>query len=47
MANKNDIVVITGKGHERYQERNGVKYPLDERAVIKEVTDKMAEHKKK
>lgn len=47
MANKNDIIVITGKGHERYQERNGVKYPLDERAVIKEVTDKMAEHKKK
>lgn len=47
MATKNDIVVITGKGHEKYQDRNGVKYPLDEKAIIKEVTDKMAEQMKK
>ncbi len=47
MATKNDIVVITGKGHEKYQDRNGVKYPLDENAIIKRITDEMAEQMKK
>lgn len=32
-----DIIVLAGKGHEDYQEVNGVKYPLDERDVIAEV----------
>lgn len=32
-----DIIVLAGKGHEDYQEINGVKYPLDERDVISEV----------
>lgn len=32
-----DIIVLAGKGHEDYQEINGVKYPLDERDVIAEV----------
>ena len=29
MANKKDIVILAGKGHEPYQEINKVKYPFD------------------
>lgn len=32
-----DIIILAGKGHEDYQEINGIKYPLDERNVIAEV----------
>ncbi len=32
-----DIIVLAGKGHEDYQEIKGVKYPFDERVVIKEL----------
>jgi len=35
MANKNDIIVLAGKGHETYQEIQGEKIPYDEREVIK------------
>jgi UDP-N-acetylmuramoyl-L-alanyl-D-glutamate--2,6-diaminopimelate ligase len=38
MANKNDIIVLAGKGHETYQEINGEKFPYDEREVIKKIT---------
>ena len=34
MAEKNDIVLLAGKGHETYQIINGVKYHLDEREEI-------------
>ena len=37
MANKNDIVVLAGKGHETYQEINGEKHPFDEREIIKKL----------
>jgi len=37
MANKNDIIVLAGKGHETYQEINGKKHPYDERKIIKEI----------
>ena len=37
MANKNDIIVLAGKGHETYQEINGEKRPYDERKIIKEI----------
>ena len=37
MANKNDIIVLAGKGHEPYQEINGTKYPFDERIIVKEI----------
>lgn len=36
-ARSGDIVVLAGKGHEDYQEINGVKYPFDERVVIQEI----------
>jgi len=34
-----DIVVLAGKGHEDYQEIKGVKYPMDERVLIKEILE--------
>ena len=37
MANKLDIVVLAGKGHEPYQEINNKKYPFDEREIVKEI----------
>lgn len=36
-----DIIVLAGKGHEDYQEIKGVKYPMDERVLIKEVLEEM------
>lgn len=37
MANKGDIILIAGKGHETYQEIKGVKYPFDDREVVQEM----------
>ncbi len=36
-AQPGDIIVLAGKGHEDYQEIEGVKYPFDERKVIAEI----------
>jgi UDP-N-acetylmuramoyl-L-alanyl-D-glutamate--2,6-diaminopimelate ligase len=36
-AKKGDVVVLAGKGHEDYQEIKGVKYPMDERVLIREI----------
>lgn len=33
-ANKNDIILIAGKGHENYQEINGIKHHFDDREVL-------------
>ncbi|OGC08532.1 UDP-N-acetylmuramoyl-L-alanyl-D-glutamate--2,6-diaminopimelate ligase [candidate division WOR-1 bacterium RIFOXYD2_FULL_36_8] len=35
LANKGDIVVIAGRGHEKYQDFNGEKVYLDDREVVK------------
>ena len=32
-----DIIVLAGKGHEDYQEIEGVKYPMDERELIRDI----------
>ena len=34
---KGDIIVLAGKGHEDYQEIKGVKYPMDERELIRQI----------
>lgn len=36
-----DIIVLAGKGHEDYQEIKGVKYPMDERDLIKDILSEM------
>ena len=41
MAGKKDIVILAGKGHEPYQEIDKVKYPFDERIIVKEILEKM------
>ena len=41
MANKNDIVVLAGKGHETYQEINHEKHHYDEREIISQIIDEM------
>jgi len=37
MMSKKDIVILAGKGHETYQEINGVKNEFDERIIVKEI----------
>ncbi len=34
-----DVLLVAGKGHETYQEIQGVKHPFDDRAVIKKIFD--------
>jgi len=36
-ANPSDILLIAGKGHEKYQEIKGVKYDFDDRKVVEEI----------
>jgi UDP-N-acetylmuramoyl-L-alanyl-D-glutamate--2,6-diaminopimelate ligase len=36
IAEKGDIILLAGKGHETYQEINGVKYDFDDRKVLEE-----------
>lgn len=40
-AGEGDIIVLAGKGHEDYQEIEGVKRPFDERVVIREILEEM------
>jgi len=37
MAKPFDILLVAGKGHEKYQEIKGVKYPFDDKEVLKEM----------
>lgn len=41
IAKPGDIIVIPGLGHDLYLERNGIKYPYDERKIITELIDDM------
>lgn len=36
MAAAGDIILVAGKGHEKYQEIKGVKHPFDDKNVLKE-----------
>ncbi len=47
MANKRDLILLAGKGHEPYQEINGEKHPFDERVIVREIIDEIEKGKKK
>ncbi|MBR5291904.1 MAG: UDP-N-acetylmuramoyl-L-alanyl-D-glutamate--2,6-diaminopimelate ligase [Clostridia bacterium] len=36
-ANKNDVIILAGKGHENYQEINGGKQHFDEKEIVAEI----------
>lgn len=42
LANNDDIILVAGKGHEKYQEINGVKYPFDDMKITVELFDKLS-----
>ena len=37
LAQPGDIVLVAGKGHEKYQEIKGVKYPFDDKQLLREI----------
>lgn len=37
LAQEGDIILIAGKGHEKYQEIKGVKYPFDDKKILEEM----------
>ncbi|MBR6535642.1 MAG: UDP-N-acetylmuramoyl-L-alanyl-D-glutamate--2,6-diaminopimelate ligase [Lachnospiraceae bacterium] len=45
-AQDEDVIVLAGKGHEDYQEIKGVKYPMDERVLIREILSEMTPEEK-
>src|SRR5690606_17011966 len=41
LAMPNDIILIAGKGHETYQEIQGVKHPFDDMQIVKELLEQL------
>ena len=41
LANPNDIILIAGKGHETYQEIQGVRHDFDDMKIVKEILDQL------
>ena len=41
LAQPNDIILIAGKGHETYQEINGVRHHFDDMEIVKEILDQL------
>ena len=37
LAEKDDIILVAGKGHEDYQEINGERFPFDDKEILKEM----------
>ena len=37
MAQKGDVILIAGKGHEDYQEIKGVKHHFDDKEVVRDI----------
>ena len=36
LAQKGDLILVAGKGHEKYQEIQGLKHPFDDKEILKE-----------
>jgi UDP-N-acetylmuramoyl-L-alanyl-D-glutamate--2,6-diaminopimelate ligase len=41
LAQPNDIILIAGKGHETYQEGNGVRHDFDDMKTVKEILEQL------
>jgi UDP-N-acetylmuramoyl-L-alanyl-D-glutamate--2,6-diaminopimelate ligase len=37
LATQGDIILVAGKGHEKYQDIKGVKYPFDDKEILREI----------
>ena len=46
-ARQGDILLIAGKGHENYQEIQGVRYPMDDRELVRKAVRMMAQKRQK
>jgi UDP-N-acetylmuramoyl-L-alanyl-D-glutamate--2,6-diaminopimelate ligase len=38
IAEANDVIVLAGKGHETYQVRGAIKFPFDEKIIVRELS---------
>lgn len=45
IANNSDVIIIPGKGHQHYEEIEGVKIPFNEREIIEEYANRKKENK--
>lgn len=43
MARRGDILLIAGKGHENYQEIQGIRYPMDDRELVRKAIKMVAQ----
>ena len=43
LANEEDIILVAGKGHENYQEINGVRHHFDDKEELLEAFELMCE----
>lgn len=41
LAQPNDIILIAGKGHENYQEIQGIRHDFDDMKIVKEILDQL------
>lgn len=41
LAQPNDIILIAGKGHEKYQEINGIRHHFDDMETVKEILEQL------
>jgi UDP-N-acetylmuramoyl-L-alanyl-D-glutamate--2,6-diaminopimelate ligase len=41
LAKSGDIILLAGKGHEKYQEIDGVKYPFDDKQIFSEIMESL------
>lgn len=37
MSNAEDIILVAGKGHEKYQDIKGTKHPFDDKEILNEL----------